>query len=491
MRALVSLAILALLLVGVTPAVTVTVIAQDASLLDLLPTVAEIGGDFEISDDRPRTLDEQASAFSDAPEAARQLPAWEWQENAFRVFQSSDRSAAGAPLATLEISLTRFASSNDAAAAMPFFVGDRAASAGQQEARNLTPIGDEARALNGFIGDAFDDTLYVRSGPLLMRISAASATGSPTLSPEQIARGIIARADLPSPATILAQSVPTSLAGLLPDALSLDDAGCFRVEGEGSLDSAGVVERLAGGSEATAMVEDLGWLEGAYRQFACDPPPGGTGWVDISVHRFGDAQSASDAVTSFAEARAQSARMQPELAIDLGERSAALAGQAVNGTEYTLYFSTGPRLFAVTGVAPEGDPRTDIEAIATSLAQQSLATPDGALPTPTPQIVAAPTATPAPVPTATELPAAPPAPTIAPLSTATPAPTATVAPVPTTIPVVIPTTVPTALPTVVPTAVPTTIPVTAPTAPPQATAPAGPLPTPTPRVIRPPTPVGE
>ena len=479
MRALVSLAILALLLVGVTPAVTVTVIAQDASLLDLLPTVAEIGGDFEASDDRLRTLDEQANAFSDAPEAARQLPAWNWQENAFRVFQSSDRSPAGAPLATLEISLTRFARGEDAAAAMPFFVGDRAASTGQQETRTLPPIGDEARALSGFIGDAFDDTLYVRSGPLLLRISAASATGSPALSPEQIARGIIDRADLPSPATVAAQPAPTSLSGLLPEALSLNDADCFRVEGEGALDSAGVVERLAGGSEATAMVEELGWLEGAYRQFACDPPPGGTGWVDLSVHRFDEAQSAADAVTSFAGARAQSTRMQPELAIGLGDRSAALAGQAVNGTEYTLYFSSGPRLFAVTGVAPEGDPRADVEAIATALYEQSLAAPEGALPTPTPQIIV--------VPTATARPAPPPAPTIAPLSTATPAPIATVAPVPTTIPVVIPTTVP----TVIPTAVPTSIPVTAPTAPPQATAPAGPLPTPTPRVIRPPTPVGE
>ncbi len=484
MRFLVAMAIVTLLIPGMR---AMGVVAQDTALRDLLPTVTEIGGDFQISDDRSRTLDEQANAFSDVDAAARQLAASNWQENAFRVYQSSDRSSSGAPLATLEISLTRFASAENAAAALPFFVQDRAASAGQNEARNLTPIGDEARALNGFIGDAFDSTLYVRSGPLLLRISAASATGSPILSPEQIARGIIERADLPSPATVAAQIVPTSLAGLLPEALSLGDAGCFRVEGEGSLDAAGVVERLAGGSEATAMIEELGWLEGAYRQFACDPPPGGTGWVDISVHRFGDAQSASDAVTSFAEARAQSARLQPELAIGLGERSAALAGRAVNGTEYTFYFSSGLRLFAVTGVAPAGDPRADIEAISTALAEQSLATPDGALPTPTPQIIIAPTATSLPVPTATEPPAPPPAPTIAPLSTATPVPTATGVAIPTTIPVVVPTAVPTALPTIVPTAVPTTIPITAPTAPP----PAGPLPTPTPRVIRPPTPVGE
>ena len=52
--------------------------------------------------------------------------------------------------------------------------------------------------------------------------------------------------------------------------------------------------------------------------------------------------------------------LQPVPAPTIGDSSAALAGPAVNGTEY-LYLSGGPLLYAVTGVAPDSgsDPRAD------------------------------------------------------------------------------------------------------------------------------------
>ena len=158
-------------------------------------------------------------------------------------------------------------------------------------------------------------------------------------------------------------------AGSLLDTLPLDHAACFSVEGEGEMDVPAVIERLATDDGASSTLQDLGWQGGVYRQFACKPPPGRVGWVDISVHRFPDAASATEAVAYFAASRAESMDLQSVPATAIGDSSAALTGRAVNGTEYSLYLSEGPVLYAVTGVAPDSgsDPRADVEAIATTL----------------------------------------------------------------------------------------------------------------------------
>jgi hypothetical protein len=473
MRFLVSIVAVALLLASSVAIFNAA--AQEPSLRDVLPTTEEIGSDFAVIDDRARTLDEQATGFSDAAEAARLLAEWGWQENAFLVFQSDELTADGAPAATIDISLTRFANVDDAAQAMSYFLEDRAAVLGQREIplASGSLIGDDARALSG----EGDTTIFARSGPLLMRISATAAAGAPPVSPEEIARSIIDQA-----VALQQPAIPDrAITAYLPESLSLSDS-CSRMVDEGELDIPALIERYDGISDAAETLAAMGWQEGANRQFACDSPaPGGVGWVNMSVLRFADAGAAADAVIFFADARAAVTSLEATPAPALGESAAALAGPAVNGTEYTLFLSNGPLLFRVTGVAPQGDPRQDVEAIATALYEQSLATPTDPLPTPTPQTLIQPTPTSAPLVTATTPPTASPAPTIAPLATATPLPPPTFTPVPTTIPVVIP--------TAAPTAVPTTVPVTIPTAPPPApTATSGPLPTPTPRVIRPPTP---
>ena len=88
-------------------------------------------------------------------------------------------------------------------------------------------------------------------------------------------------------------------AGSLLDTLPLDHAACFSVEGEGEMDVPAVIERLGTDAGASTTLQDLGWQGGVYRQFACKPPPGRVGWVDISVHRFPDAASANEAVAYF------------------------------------------------------------------------------------------------------------------------------------------------------------------------------------------------
>jgi hypothetical protein len=485
MRHVVSIVAL-LLLIDSVPAVTVS--AQDRSLRDLLPTAADLGPAFVVIDDRTRTLAEQATGFANADEAARLLAGWEWQENVFRVIQNVESTPTGAPSATLDISLTRFANAEGAALALPYFLSDRAAALAQYEVKsqNLTPrsIGDEARVLSGPVDGGDDTTLYVRTGALLLRLSLTSTSMVPALSLEEIARGIVARATGQSPAGAVTVMQPAT-APLL-ETLPLDHAACFSVADEGAMDVPAVVERLATDTGASSTLQALGWQGGIYRQFTCKPPAGRVGWVDISVHRFPDAGSAAEAVTYFASSRAESMDLQPVPAPSIGDSSAALAGPAVNGTEYSLYVSGGPLLYAVTGVAPDSgsDPRADVEAIATALMAPAAATAPV-------QVAEFPTATPI-VPA--EIP-----PTMAPIPTATPLPTLVPVPLPTSTPVP-----PTAAPPML-AAIPTASPVaTAPLPPPTTTpaatamptadssgAPISAPPTPTPRVIRPPTPAAD
>ncbi len=478
MRHLISAAALIVLLVSGLLAGRVQ--AQDGSLLDLLPTASEVGQGFALIESRSRTLGEQATGFSNANEAAERLADLNWQENALGRFASDVES--------VDISLTRFATAEDAALAMPYFLEDRAAILGQQEFFNPGAIGDEARAVNGFYNGLYDYTLYVRSGPLLLRISAASASGSPHASPERIAQGIIDRAgtSLAAETADVASEQAANVA--LPESLPMTGVACSRMEDEA--DVAALMERFDGIANAAATLPAMGWLEGASRQFGCDdPPPGHVGWVNMSVHRFSDAGSAAGAVYTFADSRALVTNLQAAPPLALGDNAAALSGPTVNGTEYTLFVSRGNFLFRVTGVAPSGNPQPDVESIVAALYTQNTGEPvEVALAPTVAPVLAQPTAMPTIAPVATIAPpTATPLPAIAPLPTATPVPTATplpaVAPRPTSTPL------PSAAPPPRPTAVPTTISVAIPTAIPT-TAPSGSPPTPTPRVIRPPTPVG-
>lgn len=474
MRHVVSIVVGIIVLVAGISAVGVA--AQDTSLRDLLPAADDIGPGFTVVDDRARTLGEQATGFANADDAAGRLAAWAWQENVFRVFQATDLTPDGAPAATVDISLTRFANAADASLAMPYFLQDRAAVLGQREVpvSSATPLGDEARALSGPVEGGDDVTLYVRSRALLIRVSATVAAGASPVSPEPIARGIIDRATGPGQPPIATQS----LAAYLPDTLPLPDAACSRVDGDDALDVPAMLERFDGVADAEATLRAIGWLDGAQREFGCDDPPaGGVGWVNLGLYRFTDARSAADAVGFLAKSRAQVTHLRPAPAIALGDNAVALTGPAVNGTEYTLLVSRGPLLFRVTGVAPAGDPRPDVEALATALSTQDLAAQDEALPAPVSEAPAEVTPTIAPVPTATPVP-----PSLLTVATVTPLPTATVVP-PTPTPTATP--LPTAVP---PTEVPPLIPVAIPTANPQPTPTTGPPPTPTPRVIHLPTP---
>ena len=68
MRIFVTIAMTLLVLIGAAGTNTT---AQQSSLRDLLPNADAIGADFTVSDDRARSLAEQAAAFANPDDAAR------------------------------------------------------------------------------------------------------------------------------------------------------------------------------------------------------------------------------------------------------------------------------------------------------------------------------------------------------------------------------------------------------------------------------------
>jgi hypothetical protein len=400
---------------------------------------------FRSEGDSVLTFDELAANLGGTDDARHHLQHWGWQASANRTF-ACDTPPEG-EASSIDISLHLFADAASAQQAVDYFAGVRAEGA-PLIAAAPPPIGDHAAVLSGPTTNGKEFTLYVSRGPLLIRVTGVSSSGIPFNNVLTVAQSLLAM-PLPEPQT---PSTPDAVE-YLPGTLPLGHASCFRVDGEGTLDFSALVERFPRVPDAASRLQDLGWVTGAYRQFGCDgPPTGHVGWIDISVHQFQDAASAEAAVPLFASTRALGSELETAPAPSIGDSTSALAGPASNGTEYTLYMSTGSLLFRVTGVAPAGDPAPDVQQVMLGVVAGSLLvgqdesppTQAPALPTataiPTPTVI--PTATASPTATVTPIPTPTVPPTSTPTSTATPLPTPTATVVPTATPMSLPTAVP-------------------------------------------------
>lgn len=113
-----------------------------------------------------------------------------------------------------------------------------------------------------------------------------------------------------------------------------------------------------------SQLDVLGWQEGHQRIFTLDhPAPNGLGYVVASVNRFSSPAAASSALDVIYADLTATGAMVPVEVDSIGDRSAAVAGGAVNGVQMTALVADGSYLFVVTGVAPNGDPTTDVEGV--------------------------------------------------------------------------------------------------------------------------------
>jgi predicted metalloprotease len=159
------------------------------------------------------------------------------------------------------------------------------------------------------------------------------------------------------PTATIESQVGAELLSRLPNFPTLDHAACFSIVDDGTLNFEQLLGRFSGVPDAETRLRTWAWQASAFRQFGCEgPPEGEAGWIDISLHLFGDPLAAQEAVDYFAAVRAEGGPLFPVEPPAIGDHAAALSGPASNGKEFTIYASQGPLLVRVTGVSPSGIP---------------------------------------------------------------------------------------------------------------------------------------
>jgi uncharacterized protein len=395
---------------------------QVPSVTEMLPRALPLkhAACFRIDNDRVLTFDELAANLGGTQDARARLQAWGWQASANRRFACDTPPDGDA--GSIDISLHLFGDAASAQQAVDYFAAVRAEGSTLISA-DPPAIGDYATVLSGPTSNGKEFTLYMSQGPLLVRVTGVSTSGIPFINVLNVAQSILA---MPMPQVHPQEQSPAphDVAVYLPQTVPLEHAACFGLVDEGTLDFPALVDRFPDVPDAASRLQALVWQAGAYRQFGCDGPPAGhAGWIDISVHQFADAASATAAVPFFADSRALGSRLAAASAPSIGDRASALTGPASNGTEYTLYVSHGALLVRITGVAPIGNPASDVEQVMMGVLagmDDLTGTPPEAIPTSVPS-------TAIPIPTATPVPTA----TLVPITTPTPAPTSTPLPLPT------------------------------------------------------------
>jgi probable HAF family extracellular repeat protein len=344
---------------------------QSVTLPAQLPLVHS--GCFRIEDDGTLTFDALVARLGGTRDASTRLRTWGWQQSVFRTF-ACDTPPEG-QAGWIDISVHEFGDEASARQAVDYFTALRAEGTALVSAAPPA-IGDQAAVLSGPASNGTEFTLYVSNGPRLIRVTGVSPTGIPFDDVLDVAQSLLSVASpsvqtpAPTPLTS-ADGVPPpadGAAALLPGSLSLGHAACFEAGDITVYEFPTLVERFPGIPDAAARLQDLGWQDGAFRQFTCDEPPSGrVDWIDLSVHRFKDAASAAAAGAFFASSRAVDTQLESVPVPAIGDSATAIAGPSDEGREYTLYVSSGPLLLRVTGVAPDGDPELDVQHVMQAL----------------------------------------------------------------------------------------------------------------------------
>ena len=167
---------------------------------------------------------------------------------------------------------------------------------------------------------------------------------------------------------ISAQTRP--LLDLLPTQAQVPEGMLLTNEAERS--KADVVEQLGDTEEAAQHLDDWGWSGNAYRDFIADPDaanPGTLSFLNVSVHRFADAESAANAMVFFSDQVIIGQGLEEVEPPAIGENARLLKG-APDGSPLTvLYVQQGPIMYRIGGSAAtvDGDPTADVLSVASEI----------------------------------------------------------------------------------------------------------------------------
>lgn len=208
----------------------------------------------------------------------------------------------------------------------------------------------------------------------------ALATVTPTAAPQATSTVPIQVEDqpatvdvTPTPAEpdrdISAQTLP--LLDFLPSQAQVPSGLVLADEAERSKQD--VAAALGGTDEAYQLLDDWGWSGNAFRDFVlpqdAEPGPGGTTFLNVSVHRFADAESAANALTYFSDQVVIGQGLQDVEAPAIGESARLLVG-APDGVPLTIFYvQDGPILYRMGGSSAnvDSDPTADVLAVAQAL----------------------------------------------------------------------------------------------------------------------------
>lgn len=120
-----------------------------------------------------------------------------------------------------------------------------------------------------------------------------------------------------------------------------------------------VAESFSDPTDATARLEAWGWEANASRIFelpdGSEVSASGLTFLYVSVHRFGSAAAAQEALSYFADELVSGTDMQPSDGVAVGETSLGLVGPSDEGVEVgALYVQQGPFLMRVGTFASNG-----------------------------------------------------------------------------------------------------------------------------------------
>ena len=168
---------------------------------------------------------------------------------------------------------------------------------------------------------------------------------------------------------ISAQNLP--LLDLLPTQEQVPGGLVLADEAERSKQD--VVAALGGTDESVQLLDDWGWSGNAFRDYLlpqdAKPGPSGTTFLNVSVHRFADAESAANALIFFSDQVVISQGLEDVEAPAIGESARLLIG-APDGVPLTiLYVQDGRIHYRIGGssASSDGDPTADVLAVAQAI----------------------------------------------------------------------------------------------------------------------------
>jgi len=147
------------------------------------------------------------------------------------------------------------------------------------------------------------------------------------------------------------QDAVQSLAAMLP--IESEFPFGLTMTGEGARIAEEITQTFPDPVDASQRFTEWGWQENAYRDFAS---PDGATALSVSLHRFADVQSASEALPYLAEASRIVSGFEPVAIAELGDKSEAIAGQVAGGRELSVYVQVGDVVARISVVTPTGDP---------------------------------------------------------------------------------------------------------------------------------------